>query len=78
LTPADGKGADITLRFPAHSHTPHEKGLMQAVKDAVPALLHDWVAARGQVYLSLPATAPSMSPKWWDGVRIVQAPAAKK
>jgi hypothetical protein len=75
LVPVDAKGADITLRFPAHSLTPHERRLQEAVWAAVPGgRRHAWTAARGHVILALPAGEPSMSQEWWDGVRIVPQP----
>ena len=82
LVPVDGKGADVALRFPAHSLTPHERNLREAVEAAVPIRAdnrrHEWTAVRGHVIFSLPAGQPSMSPKWWDGVRIVPDPNSGK
>jgi hypothetical protein len=78
LAPVDGKGAEVTVRFPAHSLTPHERELRDAVRAAVRHPGHGWTAARGRVTFSLPAEQPSMSQKWWDGVRIVQDPNAEK
>jgi hypothetical protein len=80
LVPADGKGAEITLLFPAHSLTPHERKLREAVWAAVSAPdnhpCYGWTAARGHVIFSLPAGEPGMSEKWWDGVRIVPEPSS--
>jgi hypothetical protein len=74
LVPVAGKGAEIVLRFPAHSLTPHERKLVAAVRAAVPIRGNEWTAARDQVIFSLPAGKPNMSEKWWIGVRIVPEP----
>jgi hypothetical protein len=76
LVPIDGKGPDVTLAFPAHSFTPHERELQKAVLAAVPLDEsnghNDWALARKQVYFWLPEERPSMAKEWWDGVRVIE------
>lgn len=78
LSPLDPKQKEVTLRFPAHSFTPHERKLSNYARDAVTFEKgkdhHEWTPVNKKVKFTLPtgfADKQHLSYKILEQVQIV-------